>query len=93
LSPNSGAKANINHFGLVPCVDGSELAREIRQACKLSMLESEVLHSLNTSAMQADCSAADGLNSASAVLGAAKSTKQIAPTIPLRMVFMAFPLA
>jgi hypothetical protein len=64
-----------------------------RQACKLSMLESEVLHSLNTSAMQAYCSAADGLNSASAVLGAAKSTKQIAPTIPLRMVFMAFPLA
>lgn len=57
------------------------------------MLRSEVLHSLNTSAMQADFSAADGLNSASAVLGAAKSTKQIAPTIPLRMVLMVIPLA
>jgi hypothetical protein len=31
------------------------------------------------------------LNSASAVLGAANSTKQIAPKIPLRMVFMALP--
>ena len=56
------------------------------------MFKSEALHSLNTSAMQADFSAADGLNSASAVLGAAKSAKQIAPTIPLQMVFMAFPL-
>jgi hypothetical protein len=56
------------------------------------MLKSEVLHSLNASAMQAERSAADGLDSASAVHGAAKSTKQIAPTIPLRMVFMAIPL-
>jgi len=57
------------------------------------MLRSEALHSLKTSAMQADRSAADGLNSASAVLGAAKSMKQIAPTSPLWMVFMAIPFA
>ena len=56
------------------------------------MLNSEVLHSLKTSVMQAVRNAADGLNSASAVLGAAKSAKQIARTMPLRMVVMAYSL-
>ena len=40
------------------------------------MLKRDVLHSLNASALHADCSAADGLNSAYAEAGNAKIARQ-----------------
>ena len=46
------------------------------------MLKRDVLHSLNASALHADCSAADGLNSAYAEAGNAKIAKPRAAVTP-----------
>ena len=56
------------------------------------MLKRDVLHSLNASALHADCSAADGLNSAYAEAGNAKIAKPRAAVTPFfRIVFITFP--
>jgi hypothetical protein len=52
------------------------------------MLGRDALHSLNASLMQAERSSADGLNSASAVLGNARRAKPRAAITLLRVVFM-----
>ena len=63
-----------------------------RHATTLSMLERDVLHSLNASALHADCSAADGFNSAYAEAGNAKIAKSRAAVTPFfRMLFITFP--
>jgi len=50
------------------------------------MLERDALHSLNASLMQAERSSAKGLNSASAVLGNARTAKPRAAITVLRIV-------
>ena len=63
-----------------------------RHATTLFMLKRDVLHSLNASALHADCSAADGLNSAYAEAGNAKIAKPRAAVTPFfRIVFITFP--
>jgi hypothetical protein len=52
------------------------------------MLKSDELHSLNASFIQAERSSADGLNSASAVLGNTRQAKPRAAITLLRVVFM-----
>lgn len=57
------------------------------------MLKRDVLHSLNASALHADCSAAEGLNSAYAEAGNAKIAKPRAAITPFfRIVFITFSL-
>jgi hypothetical protein len=57
------------------------------------MLNSDVLHSFIALPMQAERSSADGLNSASAVLGSARTARPAAAITLLRSVFFDFPLS
>src|SRR5215475_16180772 len=56
------------------------------------MLNSDSLHSLIASPMQAERSSADGLNPASAVLGSARTTRPAAAITLLRSVIIDFSL-
>src|SRR5262245_6796152 len=61
-----------------------------RHAATLSILVSDPRHSLNASPLHADCSAADGLKPASAVLGNAKRAQPTAAILLFRSLFMTF---